>query len=316
MSAIRCHRKINQNFLFYLFLYLNPIMDEDPPLSWSYKIFHRLLPLIFNQRSNLRNCLQHLVRKQLLTADEMRIIEGGFRVTSLRVRDIMVPSGQIVMIDATTPPEVFLSQIIQSKHSRFPVFDPKQDRVIGMLLAKDLLPGLMNNSSKNWNIHESLREVTFVPESKSLNLMLEDFRRKRNHMAVVLNEFNNIAGLITIEDVLEQIVGEIEDEHDHRISSHRYITYVPGKRRTYLVQGEMPLESFNAFFSSHFDHRHVDTIGGILLQHFQYLPAIGETLLLGDWYFTVTEASKRRIMKVQIEPAKKSGRDKHEGEHG
>lgn len=233
--------------------------------------------------------------QSIIDADSMSIIEGAMQVIDMRVDEIMIPRSQMITVKASQEPKEFLPEIMSSAHSRFPVIGESQDDVIGVLLAKDLLPLALNNDL-NWNrIREILRPPTFVPESKRLNQLLKEFKENRNHMAIVVDEYGGTAGLITIEDVLEQIVGEIEDEHDFDEETHI-------KARgdgTFAVKAVTPIDDFNEFFETDMDEEEFDTIGGLVLKEFGHLPRRGETVEFGGLQFTIANADNRVIRLLQ-----------------
>ena len=233
---------------------------------------------------------------RIIDPDAMSIIEGAMQVIDMRVEEIMIPRSQMVTVRASDEPDEFLNDIISSAHSRFPVIGDSPDEVIGILLAKDLLPLAWHNEL-NWNrIREVLRPPTFVPESKRLNQLLKEFKENRNHMAIVVDEYGGTAGLVTIEDVLEQIVGEIEDEHDFdeeaNIKAH--------DDDTFAVKATTPIEDFNEFFNTRLDEEEFDTIGGVVLHEFGHLPRRGETVELGGLRFTIANADNRVIRLLQV----------------
>ncbi|KEF31563.1 MAG: CBS domain-containing protein [Gammaproteobacteria bacterium] len=234
--------------------------------------------------------------QSIIDTDAMSIIEGAMQVIDMRADEIMIPRSQMVTVKASQEPKEFLGEIISSAHSRFPVIGDSQDDVIGVLLAKDLLPLALNNDL-NWsNIREVLRPPTFVPESKRLNQLLKEFKANRNHMAIVVDEYGGTAGLITIEDVLEQIVGEIEDEHD--IDEETQI-----KARddgSYAVKAATSVDDFNEFFQTDLDEEEFDTIGGLVLKEFGHLPRRGETVAFGGLRFTIANADNRVIRLLQV----------------
>ncbi len=234
--------------------------------------------------------------QDIIDIDAMSIIEGAMQVVDMRVEEIMIPRSQMITVKASQDPKEFLSEIISSAHSRFPVIGESPDEVIGVLLAKDLLSLAINNDL-DWNrIREILRPPTFVPESKRLNQLLKEFKENRNHMAIVVDEYGGTAGLITIEDVLEQIVGEIEDEHDFDEETHI-------KARgdgTYAVKAVTPVDDFNEFFDTEMDKEEFDTIGGVVLKEFGHLPRRGETVEFGGLKFTIANADNRVIRLLQV----------------
>ncbi|MCG8516538.1 MAG: CBS domain-containing protein [Pseudomonadales bacterium] len=234
--------------------------------------------------------------QDIIDTDAMSIIEGAMQVIDMRVEEIMIPRSQMVTVKAAQDPKHFLPAIIDSAHSRFPVIGDNQDDVIGVLLAKDLLPLALNNEL-NWNrIREILRPPTFVPESKRLNQLLKEFKETRNHMAIVVDEYGGTAGLITIEDVLEQIVGEIEDEHDFDEETH----IKARGNGTFAVKAVTPIEDFNEFFKTELDEQEFDTIGGVVLKEFGHLPRRGETISFGGLTFTIANADNRVIRLLQV----------------
>ncbi|WP_273204835.1 HlyC/CorC family transporter [Marinobacter subterrani] len=234
--------------------------------------------------------------QNIIDVDAMSIIEGAMQVIDMRVDEIMIPRSQMVTVKASQDPKEFLGEIISSAHSRFPVIGDSQDDVIGVLLAKDLLPLALNNDL-NWNrIREILRPPNFVPESKRLNQLLKEFKENRNHMAIVVDEYGGTAGLITIEDVLEQIVGEIEDEHDFDEETNI-------KARgdgSYAVKAVTPVDDFNEFFETDLDEEEFDTIGGVVLKEFGHLPRRGESVEFGGLHFTIANADNRVIRLLQV----------------
>ncbi len=240
--------------------------------------------------------LREAESENIIDVDAMSIIEGAMQVIDMRVEEIMIPRSQMVTVKASQEPKEFLGEIIASAHSRFPVIGDSQDDVIGVLLAKDLLPLALDNEL-NWpKIREILRPPTFVPESKRLNQLLKEFKENRNHMAIVVDEYGGTAGLITIEDVLEQIVGEIEDEHDFDEETHI-------KARgdgTYAVKAVTPVDDFNEFFETELDEEEFDTIGGLVLKEFGHLPRRGETVAFGGLRFTIANADNRVIRLLQV----------------
>ena len=240
----------------------------------------------------LRDAEEH----SIIDTDAMSIIEGAMQVIDMRVDEIMIPRSQMVTVKASQEPKAFLKEIIDSAHSRFPVIGDSQDDVIGVLLAKDLLPLALNNEL-NWNrIREILRPPTFVPESKRLNQLLKEFKETRNHMAIVVDEYGGTAGLITIEDVLEQIVGEIEDEHDFDEETN----IKPHGDGAWAVKAVTSVEDFNEFFGTEMDEQEFDTIGGIVLKEFGHLPRRGETISFHGFTFTIANADNRVIRLLQV----------------
>ncbi len=247
-------------------------------------------------RDQLAGQLRNAEKRGLLDADALSMIEGVMEVAEMQVRDIMIPRTQMVFVEYDVAPEAFLPLIIESAHSRFPVIGDNQDEVAGILLAKDLLTYFANKEKQKFNIRDVLRPAIFVPESKRLNVLLKEFRENRNHMAIVVDEYGGIAGLVTIEDVLEQIVGEIEDEHD--IDDNLYI--VKHRENRYTIKAITPIDEFNEEFSAQFSSDEFDTIGGLLTHEFGRMPKRGEIMDLGNFRFKILRADGRRIYLMQM----------------
>ncbi|MBX9753516.1 MAG: CBS domain-containing protein [Pseudomonadaceae bacterium] len=249
-------------------------------------------------RQELLQLLREAHQNKLLDSEALAIVEGAIQVADLQVRDIMVPRSQMVSIKACQSPREFLPAILDSAHSRYPVIGENLDDVIGILLAKDLLPLVLQDPNAGLDIKNLLRPATFVPESKRLNVLLREFRANHNHMAVVIDEYGGVAGLVTIEDVLEQIVGEIEDEHD--IEEDSFIKPLPSG--DFLIKALTPVERFNEFFDSSFSDDEFDTIGGLVMSSFGHLPKRNEVTELGSYRFRVLSADSRRIHLLRLTP--------------
>jgi len=260
----------------------------------------RLSALIMREpgdREQLLHLLHSAYSRNLLDADAMSIIEGALTVSEMQVRDIMIPRAQVDFIDINEPVESFIPKVMSTAHSRFPVIDQNRDDVIGVLLAKDLLRHYAGE--EEFNVREMLRPAVFVPEAKRLNVLLREFRASRNHMAIVVDEYGGMAGLVTIEDVLEQIVGDIEDEYDFDESEDNIIAEAGGR---YRVKAQTEIADFNAHFGADFADDEFDTVGGLVLQAFGRLPKRGETATIGDFLFRVVRADSRRLYTLQVEP--------------
>ncbi|MDO9777862.1 CNNM family magnesium/cobalt transport protein CorC [Glaesserella parasuis] len=254
---------------------------------------------LFQQEPKNREDLVEVIRdsaeNELIDTDTKEMIEGVMEISSLRVRDIMIPRPQIVFIDADQPLEACVDVIIESAHSRFPVVRGGKDTIEGILLAKDLLKYLRSDSEP-FNMAEILRPAVIVPESKRVDRMLKEFRSERFHMAIVVDEFGAVSGLVTIEDILEQIVGDIEDEFDEEeIEPIRQLS-----QHTYAVLALTDIERFNQQFAIEFDDEEVDTVGGLVMQAFGYLPKRGEEIELGGMMFKVTSADSRRLIQLRV----------------
>ncbi len=250
-------------------------------------------------RQELLELLREAHQNKLLDSEALAIVEGAIQVADLQVRDIMVPRSQLVSIKACQNPREFLPAIIESAHSRYPVVGESMDDVLGVLLAKDLLPLLLKPyDDPSFNLRDLLRPATFVPESKRLNVLLREFRANHNHMAIVIDEYGGVAGLVTIEDVLEQIVGDIEDEHD--VEEDSYIKALPSG--DFIVKALTPVETFNAFFETQFSEDEFDTVGGLVMGSFGHLPKRNETTEIGDFRFRVLNADSRRVHLLRLTP--------------
>jgi len=247
-----------------------------------------------NQKQ-LLDLLKNLQSDELIGADELFMIEGVLQVSDMQVRDIMIPRGQMVVLEHSIPFTEIIELITESGHSRFPVIDEDKDDVVGILLAKDLLQLSIDNAEK-FEFNEYIRPASFVPESKRLNVLLKEFRQNRSHMALIVDEYGGVSGLVTIEDVLEQIVGKIDDEHDDGdeidIQHH-------GDNR-YSVRALTPLQDFNDFFKTGFINDEIETIGGYLLGHIGHLPERGELLALENLTFKVLSADSRHVHLYQV----------------
>ena len=247
-------------------------------------------------RAELLELLQS-AKGRLISADGLRMIEGVLQVSEMQVRDAMIPRAQMAVIEDDVTPNEALPTIIQAGHSRFPVISHNRDEVIGLLLAKDLLPYVMDPKTKPLSIRELVRPAIFIPESKRLNVLLKEFRLNRNHMAIVVDEYGGVSGLITIEDVLEEIVGEIVDEYDADASS---IDIRPLGPNTYLIQALTPIQEFNQYFNTQWDEEDFNTVGGLVMQRFGHLPKKGECIEMGEFTVTVMKASKRHVHTLQV----------------
>ncbi len=249
-------------------------------------------------REGLLADLKDAADDNVLDQEAFSIIEGAMQVSDKQVRDVMIPRSQIVVVEADQTPKEFLPVIISSAHSRFPVIGENPDDILGILLAKDLLPLILEDDGpENFDITRHLRKPTIIPESKRLNVLLKEFRATRNHMAIVVDEYAGVSGLITIEDVLEQIVGEIEDEHDHEDDEGNI---KPFDENGYIVKALTPVEDFNEFFDVGLPDDEFDTIGGIVTQQFGHLPRKDESVQINEFSFKVLSADNRRIRLLQV----------------
>lgn len=263
--------------------------------SWLERLSHVLLGEP-KDREQLIGLLRDAQQRRLLDPDALAMIEGVLQVSEMQVRDIMVPRAQMVVIEHDTGLQDILPIITESEHSRFPVIAESRDEVIGILLAKDLLGYFVPGRHSAFNVRDILRPAVFIPEGKRLNVLLKEFRANRNHMAIVVDEYGGVAGLVTIEDVLEQIVGEIEDEHD--IDEESFIK--KHSASNYTVKALTPIEDFNSYFDSDFSDAEFDTIGGLVVHGFSRVPRRGESLAIGGFRFKVLHADNRRVHLLQV----------------
>lgn len=248
-------------------------------------------------REQLLEVLREAQQNELLDGDALAMIEGVMQVSEMQVRDIMIPRSQMVVVELDATLEQTLPVVIASAHSRFPVVGETRDEVMGILLAKDLLPMFIQQSGDetHLNIRDLLRPAVFIPESKRLNVLLKEFRANRNHMAIVVDEYGGVAGLVTIEDVLEQIVGEIEDEHDFEDDLY-ILDHNDGQ---HIVKAITPIEDFNEHFGIALSDEEFDTIGGLVMNAFGHLPKRDETIELEGFLFKVIRADNRRVHLMQ-----------------
>ena len=273
-------------------------METDDPShkpSW----LERLSTLLLREpedREELVALLHSAFERNLLDAEALAMIEGVLEVSELAVRDVMVPRSQMDVVSVDDAVETFLPYVMETAHSRFPVIGDSKDEVLGILLAKDLLSYFADRDA--FDLRDSLRPAVFIPESKRLNVLLREFRQTRNHMAIVVDEYGGVAGLVTIEDVLEQIVGDIEDEYDFdETESH----IVPGKNGRWRVKAITELDDFNDYFHTGFAGDGIDTVGGLVVNELGHLPKRGETVDRQGWRFTVLRADSRRVQMLLVE---------------
>ena len=250
-------------------------------------------------RDELLDTLRDAKTKQLLDQDALDTIERVIQVSDLRVQDVMIPRSQMVVVDRGATLDEMLPAIIESAHSRFPVVDGDRDKVVGILLAKDLLRFFDPAQRPQFKLREILRTAVFTPESKRLNVLLAEFRSSRNHMAIVVDEYGGVGGLVTIEDVLEQIVGDIEDEHDIDDDVGMVIERDEGD---FIVKALYDLEDFDARFGTHFDRTEVDTIGGLVVNRFGYVPKRGEQIEFDGLEIEILHADSRRLHILRVRP--------------
>ncbi|MEN4903570.1 transporter associated domain-containing protein [Luteimonas sp. TWI1416] len=248
-------------------------------------------------REDLVELLRDTHADGLIDADTLRMFEGALSISSKTVGDVMVPRAQMVALPADAKFLDLMKQVVESGHSRFPVHGDDKDEVLGILLAKDLLRGVVADNGPG-SIHELLRPAVLIPESKKLNVLLREFRLSRNHMAIVIDEYGGVAGLVTIEDVLEEIVGEIDDEHDDAEDPNALIAAQADGQ--FAVSALTPIADFNERFGADFDDDEYDTIGGVIIGAIGHLPEVGEELALGRFAFRVTDADSRRLHALHV----------------
>ncbi|MEP1469743.1 MAG: transporter associated domain-containing protein [Halieaceae bacterium] len=271
--------------------------NEPEERSWLDKITH-LFSSEPRTREDLQDVLSVAAENEVIDEDARSIIEGAMQVSDMQARDIMIPRSQMVVIKAEQTLKEILPQIIRAAHSRYPVVGDSNDDVLGILLAKDLLPLILDQEHNDLQITDLLRPTVVVPESKRLNVLLREFRENRNHMAIVIDEYGGVAGLVTIEDVLEEIVGEIEDETD--AEEDQFIRKISDQ--DFFIKALTPIEDFNSYFNTSFSDEEFDTVGGLVLQAFGYMPARNETTTLERFEFKVINADQRKIHSLRMRP--------------
>ncbi|MGZ4969105.1 MAG: HlyC/CorC family transporter [Methylobacter sp.] len=274
--------------------------DEQPPSrhspqkSWVDKISH-LLTGEPQDLEDLLEILREAREKRLLDTDALSMIEGVLQVSQMRVRDIMIPRIQMVVVPKDAELETIMPLVTEFGHSRYPVIDGDRSKVVGVLLAKDLLARILEN--KTLKVHEIMRSSCVVPESKRLNVLLKELRTNGNHMAIVVDEYGQSAGLVTIEDVLEQIVGEIEDEHD----DHEDEGYIfQRSSNEYMIKALTPMDEFDEYFSTNLATDEYDTIGGFIVSQLEHMPKKGESLVVDSMKFEVIRADSRRVHLLKL----------------
>jgi len=284
--------------------------DENPPSSSSQSksFIDRIGQMLSGDpqdKEDLLEILRAAHKNHLLDSDALSMIEGVLQVSEMRARDIMVPRIQMVVAPKDAELETILPLVLESGHSRYPVIEDDRSRVVGILMVKDLLASVVQK--KQLKVEDIMWPVSVVPESKRLNVLLKEFRTERHHMAIVVDEYGMAAGLVTIEDILEQIVGEIEDEHDTEEED-----YVQQKNdREFMIKALMPIDEFNEYFDADLDDEECDTIGGFVVQQLEHLPKKGEKLEYEGFRFEVVRADNRRIhlLKLKLKKPEKANPD-------
>jgi len=281
---------------------MNTMSEDDsstsPPerRSWLERI-SSMLSGEPSTREDLVELLRDAQADGLIAADTLRMMEGAIAVSELTVGDVMIPRAQMVALAADASLLELMKQVVESGHSRFPVHGEDKDEILGILLAKDLLRGVTEDGGAS-TVHALLRPAVLIPESKRLNVLLREFRQSRNHMAIVIDEYGGVAGLLTIEDVLEQIVGEIDDEHDDAEDPNALIAAQADGH--FAVDALTPIADFNERFGADFDDDEYDTIGGLVTAAIGHLPEAGEELTLGRFGFRIARADARRLHALHV----------------
>jgi magnesium and cobalt transporter len=280
----------------------HPSSSRTADIKPHRSLFERLTALISPEpenRAELLTILQEAHTRNLIDADALSMIEGVFQVSELAARDIMVPRSQVDMIDVTKPIEDWLPMVLETAHSRFPAIEGERDKVAGILLAKDLL---RYYAEETFDVRDMLRPAVFIPESKPLNVLLRDFRANRNHMAIVVDEYGGVAGIITIEDVLEQIVGDIEDEYDFDEAEDNILRVRDGQHGPrWRVRALTEIEQFNEVLDTTLSEDDMDTIGGLVASHLGRVPRKGDIFEIGNLQFSVLRADARQVHVLLVE---------------
>ena len=273
-------------------------MSSEKPPSWPLfnRLFDKVFPQTLKPRAQLMQALEEAEENLVIDPYSRSVIEGALQVESLKVRDVMVPRSKMTMINSESSTKDLLQIMVISSHSRFPIHNVEQDSILGIVLAKDLLAHFAQDNKDEFNYREYLRDALSVPESKPLGVLLREFQQNKSHMAVVLDEYGEIAGLVTLEDVIEQIVGEIEDEHDKE--EDNIIDYGDGR---YLLQANTPLVEFNEFFESNITSDNYDTVAGLVISGFSYLPEQMSEISLHGFQFKVLKTDTRRLHLLEVQ---------------
>src|SRR4051812_716027 len=273
--------------------------DTGASGKWLRKLSRRMTGEV-QDREEIVEFLREATLRGVIEGDALPMLEGVLGVSDIQVRDIMVPRAQMTVLNRADESDLLLKTVIESGHSRFPVMDEDREKIVGVLLAKDLLRLAAQHhgdgESVQFDIKEFMRPAVFVPESKRLNVLLREFRRSRVHMAIVADEYGGIAGLVTIEDVIEQIVGDIDDEHD----VDEDVNIRKDGERQYIVRGQTPIDEFNEYFQAELSDDEFDTIAGLVMKQLGRLPRRGETLQIADCEVKVTRFDRRRIDTLRL----------------
>jgi magnesium and cobalt transporter len=269
-------------------------MSEVKDNSWLDKI-KDLLGDSPKDKKDLISLLSSAASDNLISQDSYQMILGVFSVSEIPVREIMIPRPHVIAIDVNEELNAVINKVIESGHSRFPVINGKLDEIIGILHAKDLLKNQISTAN-DFDLHDYMRPATFIPESKRLNVLLNDFKASRNHIAIVINEHSNVSGLVTLEDLIEEIIGEIDDEHD--VSSKEFV--IQQATNKYIIDALLTLDDFNNRFNSSFVDEDIETLGGFLINKFEKVPKKQEIIEINDFLFTVLSADSKKINRIQL----------------
>ena len=269
-------------------------MSEVKDNSWLDKI-KDLLGDSPKDKKDLISLLTSAASDNLISQDSYQMILGVFSVSEIPVREIMIPRPHVIAIDVNEELNTVINKVIESGHSRFPVVNGKLDEIIGILHAKDLLKNQISTAN-DFDLHDYMRPATFIPESKRLNVLLNDFKASRNHIAIVINEHSNVSGLVTLEDLIEEIIGEIDDEHD--VSSKEFV--IQQATNKYIIDALLTLDDFNSRFNSSFVDEDIETLGGFLINKFEKVPKKQEIIEINDFLFTVLSADSKKINRIQL----------------
>ena len=269
-------------------------MSEFKDNSWLDKI-KNLLGDSPKDKKDVISLLTTAANDNLISQDSYQMILGVFSVSEIPVREIMIPRPHVIAIDVNEELSTVITKVIESGHSRFPVINGKLDEIIGILHAKDLLKNQINTNN-DFDLHDYMRPATFIPESKRLNVLLNDFKASRNHIAIVIDEHSNVSGLVTLEDLIEEIIGEIDDEHD--ISSREFI--IQQANNKYIIDSLLTLDDFNERFNTSFIDEDIETLGGFLINKFEKVPKKQEIIEINNFVFTVLSADSKKIHRIQL----------------
>jgi magnesium and cobalt transporter len=273
---------------------METLMSQVKDNSWLDKI-KDLLGDSPKDKKDLISLLSSAASDNLISQDSYQMILGVFSVSEIPVREIMIPRPHVIAIDVNEELNTVINKVIESGHSRFPVINGKLDEIIGILHAKDLLKNQIITTN-DFDLHDYMRPATFIPESKRLNILLNDFKASRNHIAIVIDEHSNVSGLVTLEDLIEEIIGEIDDEHD--VSSKEFV--IQQATNKYIIDALLTLDDFNNRFNSSFVDEDIETLGGFLINKFEKVPKKQEIIEINNFLFTVLSADSKKINRIQL----------------